>query len=189
MHCAMSARFIIDGYNLLYAMGLLGDRTGPHGLEKARSALLGLLHGSLSGDTAVVTVVFDSASAAPGSTTEDSFRGIRVLFAPGKLEADDVIEGLIRKSSTPKTLHVVSNDHRVQRAARGRGCQVRDCEDFLAWLERQRNQKSAQGTEPPEKKEHLSENEVERWLAEFGRIESDPSLRKAFESYDFEKHA
>ena len=36
-------RYVIDGYNLLYAMGLVHARMGPHGLEKARLALLGRL--------------------------------------------------------------------------------------------------------------------------------------------------
>ena len=33
--------YLIDGYNLLYAMGVIHGRLGPAGLEKARLRLLG----------------------------------------------------------------------------------------------------------------------------------------------------
>ena len=64
---AMSATYVIDGYNLLHAMGLLGGRAGPHGLEKARGQLVGLLRGGFGGQAGAVTVVFDAANAHAGS--------------------------------------------------------------------------------------------------------------------------
>ena len=84
-------------------------------------------------------------------------------------------------------MQVVSDDHRIQQAARRRGCQARGCEEFLTWLDRHRQQKRQEATEPPEKKESLSQDEVQRWLAEFGEVERDPKLKDAFESYDFEE--
>ena len=45
--------YLIDGYNLLFALGVLRDRTGPEKLEKARLRLLGFLH-SAHGDEAAV---------------------------------------------------------------------------------------------------------------------------------------
>ena len=88
----MSVTFIIDGYNLLHAMGVLSGPVGPHGLEQARRRLLGLLHGAVGEEQAAVTVVFDAARAVPGVDSEQEFRGLRILFATGKQEADDVIE-------------------------------------------------------------------------------------------------
>jgi predicted RNA-binding protein with PIN domain len=178
----MSATYLIDGYNLLHAMGVLGaGRAGPHGLEKARLRLLGLLHGTFAEDAAAVTVVFDAAGAPPGATAEHEYRGMSVVFALGKQEADDVIEKLIRKSSAPKTLHVVSDDHRIQRAARRRQCVVLGCEAFLQWLDRRRREQRAAATEIPEKREGCSEEEAARWAAEFADVEKDPKLRRAFE--------
>src|SRR5437660_1185762 len=52
--------YLIDGYNLLHAMGLLGGTVGPHGLEKARAGLLGLVSGTHAEAVAEVTVVFDA---------------------------------------------------------------------------------------------------------------------------------
>ncbi|HYV36624.1 MAG TPA: NYN domain-containing protein [Gemmataceae bacterium] len=183
----MSAIYVIDGYNLLHAMGVLGGRAGPHGLEKARTRLLNLLHGALGEETHAVTVVFDAAKALPGIAAEQEYQGMRVVFATGKEEADDVIERLIRQSSSPKALQVVSDDHRVQQAAKRRGSQARGCEEFLAWLDKHRRKRQVVAAEAPEKKDQLSDSEIRRWLAEFDGLEADPALKQAFESYEFEK--
>ena len=61
----MSTVFLIDGYNLLHAMGVLHGRVGPTGLQKARLRLLGLLHGAHGEASSAVTVVFDAAHAPP----------------------------------------------------------------------------------------------------------------------------
>ena len=55
--------YLIDGYNLLYAMGIIQGRSGPTGLAKARLRLLGLLSGAYGEEANQVTVVFDSAGA------------------------------------------------------------------------------------------------------------------------------
>src|SRR5690349_19449608 len=71
--CVM--RYLIDGYNLLHAMGLLHGKAGPHGLEKARLALLGHLCGCHRENVSAVTVVFDASGAPPGAVPEDEYQG------------------------------------------------------------------------------------------------------------------
>jgi predicted RNA-binding protein with PIN domain len=132
-----------------------------------------------------VTVVFDASAAPPGLPPEQVDRGIRIVFARAGQEADDVIEQLIAKDSAAKGLQVVSDDHRLQQVGRRRGCKVLGCEEFLTWLLKQRKAGS-QKPGPPEKKDSISANEVQRWLEEFSDIERDPSLRKAFEPDDFQ---
>jgi predicted RNA-binding protein with PIN domain len=183
----MATTYLIDGYNLLHAMGVLSGPVGPGGLEKARLRLLGLLHGTFAERAPSVTVVFDASKALPGAPPEMFYRGLHVLFAVGKKEADDVIEHLVREASAPKSVHVVSDDHRIQQAARRRRAVVLTCEEFLQWVDRQRQHQSP-ATPAPEKKEKLSPEEMQRWLEEFGDVESDPSLRQAFEKFDFEDY-
>jgi predicted RNA-binding protein with PIN domain len=185
----MSATYLIDGYNLLYTMGVLGGPVGPGGLEKARLRLLGLLHGAFAKEASLVTVVFDASGAAAGASGEVNFHGVHVVFSLGKKEADDVIEQFIGEASSPKSMHVVSDDHRIQQAAKRRQCVVMGCEEFLLWLDQYRQQQRTQTALLPEKQEKLSEEEMQRWLAEFGDLEKDPSLREAFEKYDFENDA
>src|SRR5262249_53113494 len=73
--------YLIDGYNLLHAIGVLRGRVGPQGLEKARQRLVGLLHGALGTESTNATIVFDAAGAPAGATDEQEYRGIQVRFA------------------------------------------------------------------------------------------------------------
>jgi hypothetical protein len=123
-------RYLIDGYNLLHAMGLLAGRVGPRGLEKARLALLGRLHGLCGDVPGRVTVVFDASGAGRGASAEQDYHGVRVRFALGE-EADDVIEDLIRRDPSPGDLTVVSDDLRLRQAARRRRCPALGCLDFI----------------------------------------------------------
>lgn len=172
--------YLIDGYNLVYALGLAQKRMGPTQLEKARLNLLGLLRGALGDEAAQVTVVFDAASAPPGAREEQDYQGIHVLFAVRDDQADDRIEALIRHHSAPRQLTVVSDDHRLQQAARRRHCVAMRCADFLDLLEKQRRRPAA----PAEaaKPEVVSAQETERWLREFGDLAGDerPSRRRRY---------
>jgi predicted RNA-binding protein with PIN domain len=165
-------RYVIDGYNLLYATGLAHDRMGPHGLEKARLTLLGRLGGS---GGAAFTVVFDASRPPAGVPAEQDHQGVRVLFAL-KREADELIEELIREDSAPRGLTVVSDDHRVQRAARRRHCAVLGCLDFIDRLSR-----PAAPAPPPEgtlaKPEGVSRAEAQHWLREFDDLARDRQIR------------
>ncbi|MBL8795386.1 MAG: NYN domain-containing protein, partial [Planctomycetia bacterium] len=79
--------FLIDGYNLLHALGLPARRGAGRSLEAARGRLLGLLRGSYGEDAWQVTVVFDAAGAPPGADAEQNYRGVQVRFAVGEAQA------------------------------------------------------------------------------------------------------
>ena len=117
-------QYLIDGYNLLHAMGRLQARTG---LEKARQRLLSLLHGAFGNESASVTVVFDAADPPAGATEVQDYRGIQVRFAVYQDQTDDLIELIIQRDSAPRQLTVVSDDHRLQKAGRRRHCPVMGC--------------------------------------------------------------
>lgn len=182
--------FLIDGYNLLHALGVAPKRTGSRGLEAARGRLLGLLRGSCGDDAGQVTVVFDAARAPPGAEAEQDYHGIQVRFAVGEFQADDLIEKLIRKASAPKQLTVVSDDHRIQQAARRRRCIVAGCAAYLQQLERQRQRQRARPKPAaPAKPEAASSADTQFWLKEFGSLADDPDFKEAFNPFDFEEDA
>ncbi|HEY7329359.1 MAG TPA: NYN domain-containing protein [Gemmataceae bacterium] len=168
-------RYLIDGYNLLHAIGLLCGKVGPHGLEKARLALLGRLCGDHASDASTVTVVFDASRAPPGANAEENHQGIRVLFALDG-EADELIETLIQREPTPRQLMVVSDDHRIQQAGRRRRCVVRNCLDYLEEVERKRTKPSVPDT--PAKPECISNAETQHWLQEFAELVDDPKWQE-----------
>jgi hypothetical protein len=166
-------RYLIDGYNLLHAMGVLTGRVGPHGLEKARLALLGRLLALHADDPSRVTVVFDAANAPPGAEREQDYKGLHVLFALRE-EADDVIEAIIRHESAPRRLAVVSDDRRLKEAARRRHCTALGCLDYLEQTRRPSPPTVAEG---PAKPQGVSAEETRRWLEEFADLGDDPKLK------------
>jgi predicted RNA-binding protein with PIN domain len=177
--------YLIDGYNLLFALGVLRKRMGPDGLEKARRSLLGLLHGSFGDESGHVTVVFDAARPPPGVPAETTYQGVRVRFAVGQAAADDLIEVLIRQASAPRHLTVVSDDRRIKDAARRRHCVVSGCGEFLQELQRRRNPPPAPPGEPPAKPSGVSSAEAQQWLEEFADLADDPALKELQDPPEF----
>jgi predicted RNA-binding protein with PIN domain len=182
----MAITYVIDGYNLMHAMGLLLGNVKPLGLARARLQLQEFLAGAFGDEAAQVTVVFDAARAPPNVPRTQIYKGLTLLLAVGQQEADDLIETLIAHDSTPKRLMIVSSDHRLQTAARRRGAQAMGSTEFLDFLDDRRQQKPAPPEAEPEKKENLSKNEINIWLQEFAGLEDEPDLKEAFERFDFE---
>jgi uncharacterized protein len=122
-------RYLIDGYNLLYALGLARKNGGRAAWDRARRVLLDWLadrHGATANN---VTVIFDAQNSL-GGVVEESHRGLRVLRDRGRT-ADDLIEDLLREEKSPGALTVVSNDGRVREAAKRCGASVRKCNEYL----------------------------------------------------------
>jgi predicted RNA-binding protein with PIN domain len=172
--------YLIDGYNLLYAMGRLHKRMGPDGLEKARQNLLGVLQGSFGDESHKVTVVFDAAKPPAGVPAEAEYHGLHVRFAIGLAAADDLIELLIRQA--PRQLTVVSDDHRIRDAARRRRCTVQGCDEFLQALKRRRKPPAP---EQPAKPAGTSRGETQHWLDEFADVADDPALKELQDPPEF----
>lgn len=182
--------YLIDGYNLLHALGALKNRAGPGGLEQSRLRLLGLLRGAYGDAAGEVTVVFDAAGARSGAASAFDYHGIHVRFAVAEGQADDLIEELILRSAAPRQLHVVSDDRRLQQAAQRRQCLAVGCLDFLEQLDRRRHRpdrpRRSARTRPTEKTAPLAPQELQGWLDEFSHLEEDPALEEFFRPYGFE---
>lgn len=154
---------IIDGYNLMHALGLAGKKLRPGALSPARTRLLNWLADHMTGRTGTLRVVFDGAKEGRPSP-ESEHRGIRVRFSH-RQTADELIEELLRAESLPKKLAVVSNDGQVQEAGRRRGCRVLSCESFID--EMNAKPKSASDPQPVESSEPPRPDEMVEWLAVF----------------------
>ena len=161
-------RYLIDGYNLLHA--LFGPPASPQGLEPARQRLLDRLCEFPQVEPHDLTVVFDATRAPPNSPVRVVYRGMQLHF-PRTQTADDFIEDLIHNERHPQKLVVVSNDHRIQLAAKRRPCSMLECLDWVEQMNRPRAAERAE--ERPEKPE--TETETEHWLKTFGGNEGvDP---------------
>ncbi len=158
--------FLIDGYNLMHAIGLVRKGLPEGGLELARIRFLDWLATSLHGRRDVLRVVFD-AQNAPRDSPESDHRGVRVLFAFHQT-ADDLIEELLAADSTPMHTTVVSNDTRIQTAGRRRGAGVYTSEQFIDWLIADPASPRPLAPPKPEKPERsASAEELASWLSVF----------------------
>src|SRR6516225_165806 len=170
-------RYLIDGYNLMHALGLLRGNVGTARLQKARQSLLGLLHRCFDDKAASVTVVFDARNCPPGASSESDYLGLHVRFAVHEHDADELIESLIRMETAPGRLTVVSSDRRLQHAARRRRCIAKGCNAFMDELARLREERRETSPEPAEP---AKPDAAERgyWREVFADLENEPALRE-----------
>jgi hypothetical protein len=182
----MRDSYLIDGYNLIHALGMIQKQMGPGGLEASRTRLLDFLAAGFGADAPNCTVVFDAKQAPRGLSRSQEHRGLAIRFAPKKQSADDLIETLIDETTEPKSLVVVSNDARLQNAAKRRGARAWSHEAILDFLEERQATKPTPAQPTKEKTEHVSPEEMKRWLEEFGALEKDPELKEFFEQDRFE---
>ena len=168
---------IIDGYNLLHAIGLPSSVGEPQAWRQARTGLLNFLAASLEpGEIRTTVVVFDSALSLRHLPRKLVYRGIEVRFSSEHASADELIEELIRLESAPRRLTVVSSDHRVQQAARRRRATAVDSEAwYLAVTERKR--RSASESEPGDERDDRAaaeEANLDFWLKAFSTDQEEP---------------
>ncbi|MFO0926891.1 MAG: NYN domain-containing protein [Gemmataceae bacterium] len=166
--------FLIDGYNLLYALGRLTRRSSRAAAVAARRWLADQL-------SDVVTVVFDGT--VPGDEVRELQRRTqaRIRFSGGQ-SADDLIEDLIAAEARPRELTVVSNDHRLQTAARRRGCNVLTCLDYYEQQVMRPRTPAAPVPVPAEDdvKPEAADADTEQWIEAFRMDDDDPLLRDPF---------
>jgi predicted RNA-binding protein with PIN domain len=124
--------FLIDGYNLMYAVGVYPVGPERAAFDSARRRFLDWLSGQAALRAWPVRVVLDAqyATRDHGTTTH---RGL-VVTSTFNQTADDLIETLVVTDSNPQRLRVVSDDNRVRAAARRARCQVLSCAEFMDWL-------------------------------------------------------
>ncbi|MDB4533447.1 NYN domain-containing protein [Vicingaceae bacterium] len=166
---------MIDGYNLLLQTSLVPRTIGPGTLTRARRALVNLLSDRLDEEErSHTTIVFDAKRLPRGEKVDSRLKGLRVLYAVDHPEADDLIEELIRSNSVPKSLVVVSSDHRLQTAAARRKATPIDSDVwFDQLLERVTTTIENENTRDSVRSRPLSPEELSNWLNEFSDLEID----------------
>jgi predicted RNA-binding protein with PIN domain len=179
-------RILIDGYNLMYARGLLGGKRRPASLHRVRTRFLNELVQVLPPiDAHQTTVVFDASLAPRDLPSETTHKGLTILYAVGDENADARIEELLAHHPTPKTLTVVSSDNRVRQAASRRKARVLTSEEFLEALDEQQRKPGRPASAPAEPSEQslrervLSDEERAFWQDTFRTLESDKAVRAA----------
>jgi uncharacterized protein len=189
---------LIDGYNIIAPVAAPGRGPKDRWLQFERRQLIDRLTAHLGDDLCRQTVVvFDAAGAPKRSLTQQGLpsrfvhQGIEIEFAVNYAEADDRIEELIAEHSSPKRLTVVSSDHRIQTAARRRGCLPIDSEPWfdaltdgrillaIAWPLETKSAEASPEISAEKKGDTVAREDVQQWMREFG-MEPDSAAKDPF---------
>lgn len=174
-------RILIDGYNLLHAIGYHGDLSEPGVLESARVRMLEKLSQYLTEEERKNSLVIFDAGHRSKDLEQQYVRDlIRVEFAMDHLDADSRIQELIRDDNVPKQLLVVSSDHRIQRTARARHASFLDSDQWLVLLESRLQSVSAEADPDATLK---PETENDYWMELFSSV-SVEELREELRGSD-----
>ena len=176
-------KLVIDAYNVLHCTHILPARyamISPYGLCQLVDRSVWRGHDTL--------VVCDGA--LPLLVKEPPVpAGTQVIYAGGGKDADSLIEHIIEQDTATRDMSVVSNDRRIQRAAKRRKAKVVASEAFLRSLVRNDQVDESTHTKPTKIGEHdewmdifadesdpkpttkpngKPASETERWMREFG---------------------
>jgi predicted RNA-binding protein with PIN domain len=123
------SRLLVDGYNVSKTAW------GQSSLEAQRQRLLGALAPMVARTGAEITVVFDAANLTSRPVVAAP-RGVKVVFSPPGMIADDVIRDLVAAEPPGRTVVVVSDDQEVARDARAGGARPVSAAAFLELVAR-----------------------------------------------------
>ncbi len=151
----MGFRYLIDGYNLLYALPEM-----PSGSwQDKRQALLAFLKKQRPQGNNALTVVFDSREGLGDRIQEND---LTVVYTAGET-ADDWIGDQVRKAANPRALVVVSNDQGIRALVRGTGARFLNISEFLKGTFSARTSGHTPSEKPPADPE-ITDEFKEKWL-------------------------
>ncbi|MDO4570388.1 MAG: NYN domain-containing protein [Planctomycetia bacterium] len=176
---------VIDGYNLIYALGLLpaGARRMtyvPGKLAAAREALEGLLlRGLSSGVLRETLVVYDALEPPQFLPSAYVVKGMQVVFAKNYSSADELILETLKKHSKKDNITVVSSDHRIQAHAKRLKMAYYDSDEWYyggmpivgvsKGKKKRAEAKTSLSSSPRQKNtDKISQEEMDYWLTIFG---------------------
>jgi len=159
-------RYLIDGYNLLYALGIVRRNGGRAAWDRARRELLDWLADRNGKAASDVTIIFDAQNAF-GGLLEERHRGLKVVRDRGRT-ADDLIEDMLKQEISPQELTVVSSDGRIRDAAIVHGYPTMRCEDYVDFLMNPPRSSTEGKPRENEKPSQTSEEETAKWMKAFG---------------------
>ncbi|MFM7109588.1 MAG: NYN domain-containing protein [Planctomycetota bacterium] len=146
---------IVDGYNLLHALGLVRRSMPRKAFEVAREAFLTDLGRAWSGPGHLLVCLDGHVNPAISSIHGGQVRSrnFETRYSNSQT-ADDLILELVAAAGTPANLVIVSGDNGITVEARSRGCAIAGCVEWYASLTESGGEASANRVvEVPEKPE------------------------------------
>jgi predicted RNA-binding protein with PIN domain len=190
---AAPMRYLVDGYNVMFAGVTVPKPCPPDKFRKLRTRFLDDVAATLGAvDAFQTTVVFDAADAPAGlaSASDSTHKGMSVVYAGNNETADDRIEELIAAHPRPRSLTVVSTDHRIRQAASRRKADTMTADAFWVMLDARKMRPPGtvvRSSPPPAprpaagkvQEASLTAQESAYWLEQFRDLENDPQAGEA----------
>ena len=129
----MAEHYLVDGYNVVHQSSVLRPLAMKN-FEAAREALVEKLVGFCLATRHRVTVVFDGRDQYARIHDTQSARGVpglEIVYSPGHLSADAVIERMVYTATKRLECIVVSNDNSLRNLCRGLGSMSMDADHFI----------------------------------------------------------
>ena len=135
----MPETLLVDAYNVLHQSSKL-QRLVRQDLETAREALIDKVAHFCIQTGKRVLLVFDGRGAQVSQKVEHyrSVPSLEVIYSPGHLTADAVIERMVFQMPRKMDAVVVTSDRGVRDLCRGMGALVMDTSHFLQSLQEAR---------------------------------------------------
>jgi predicted RNA-binding protein with PIN domain len=163
-------RTLIDGYNLAHVAADLGLEQQVRDPRALRTMLVHLIgdYVQRSGDR--VLIVFDGMPSDAHKVAQiGAHAGIEVVFSGDDVEADTLIDRMLKVSTGARETLVVSSDREVRAAAGRYGARSVASDDFFRRVRRTLAPPDERPeSEPPEKLAGLSDADVNVWMHIFG---------------------
>lgn len=155
---------IVDGYNVIFARWVRPP-TSEEELAQGRRLLLDYAARFAQQRRMRTTVIFDGVRP-PGEVAGGRTRDVRVLWSGPKRSADQLIVGLVDRAGGGAT--VVSGDRSgVVDEVERRGAVVLSPAEFICAIQR-----PGKVGRTDDKPSHVSPEDVEYWLGQFGRSQT-----------------
>ena len=166
----MSRHVIIDGNNLLHAM----HKHAPVP-NVGRETLVRIIERWARQDDDKVTLVFDGSTPRGGLADQMRSSRITVRFSE-RQTADDIIVALVRRTSRPDAVQVITSDTAIRHEARLRKCRHTDAVAFVRELYAPKDRSGGPVPRASEKPGTVSPEEAQEWMDLFGvEDEEDPA--------------
>lgn len=158
--------YLIDGNNVIGGFGNLDPD-----LHKARKRLISALATFVKATRYKVRVVFDGAQD-PDFPEGTRFKSVHISYARSGSDADQRIKDIVRRSTSPRDIVVVSSDRDLTAFAAAKGAKTVNSRDFRCELENAKEQLSL-----VEKTCASQTVNVEEWMEFFLEKKAKKSLK------------
>ncbi len=123
-------KIIIDGYNLMYRLGVEGS------LERKREKMLEILAEFLAINPNEMLVVFDGRNNPSTQRGMDVKSGIKLYYsAQGEIADDYIIEMIKKRKGKAKNHLIVSSDRKITDFAKEHFMKTMTSDEFVDYLE------------------------------------------------------